>query len=200
MAHKRHKKILIKQILCRTYPRKYHNHQAASMHTIFRLGPQISSYVHNTATSVMHCQNESRAAITKRDTATAQRNPIIANRHNAIALQNTRHRQVTSSNTKAQSGAAGNWSVGHFNDSRDADITTENLLTAAECTREVAFITYQIITEVRRMLEASYDALMAATYLLVQSCKLTWAVGCLTMAVGRHLYDTAKAWWKRLVA
>jgi hypothetical protein len=142
--------------------------------------------MHNIATSVMHCQNESRAAITKRDTATARPNQ-------SIALPNTRHRQITSSITKAQYRAAETWSVSRFNNSRDADITAENQRTAAECTRDVAFITYQIITEIRRMLEASYDAVMAATYLLVQSCKLTWTVGCLAMAVGRHLYDTDKA-------
>lgn len=137
----------------------------------------------NTATSVMHCQNESRAAITKRDTATAQRNSTTANRHDAITSPNTRHLKVASSNTKTQSRAAESWSVSHLRDSRDANITAENRLTVAECTREVAFITCQIITEIRRMLEASYDALMAASYLLVQSCKLTWAAGCLTMAV-----------------
>jgi hypothetical protein len=148
--------------------------------------------MHSTVMNAMRHQYGRRAATAKRDTTTARQN-------STIALQNSKPRQVATTNTKAQPRAAENCSVGYFNDSLPADTTAENRLAAAECSKEVAFITYQIVAEARRALVATYDALMATTYLLVQSCKLTWAVGCLTMALGRYVYDTGKTWWKRLV-
>jgi len=153
-----------------------------------------------TAMNEVQHQHGRRAATAKRDPTTTLQNSVIARRHKTIAIQTPRRPQVATSNTKAQSGAAENRSVGYFNDSRPADNTAENRVTAAGCSQEIALISHQLFAEGCRALGSTYEALVATAHLLAQICKLTWTVGSLALILGRQLYDTGKRLWRRWVA
>ena len=141
-----------------------------------------------------------RPRMPKRHTTTARRNSSTQQRHKTTALQVVRREQSTGPNTQARFQRAEFCTATQVEVARNNHNTTGNKLTAAECIKEITFVSRQLFTEGYRALIATYETLVATAHILAQAGKLTWAVGCLTVAVGRYLFDKGKNLWKRLVA
>ena len=146
MAHERQNKILKEHILCRFYPDIYHNHRS-------RITRCSSS-----STKSLLCYEQRRD---KHDARSPEisRAEHEASHHNYSAYlihreqwqsRHPKNYQVSKSrdpNTKAQSTGRESCSATHMEDSHSTDITTENRVTVAECTKEIPFISRHVMAE-----------------------------------------------------
>lgn len=130
----------------------------------------------------------------RRHTATARRNPSIQKMHKATALQVTKCGQTTVPNTQARSRSAKNCNASHVNGSHSTDTIAGEEVTVTECIEDIFFIARQVIIEGYRVLLGGYQTLAAMAHLLANACKLTWALGCLTMVMGRYFSIRGKAY------
>jgi hypothetical protein len=140
----------------------------------------------------MHNQQETQRATPTLDATNAQWRSTSTIKNQVIPPRATKCRTPVVFHAKKQHM---DWD----NQVHDFDATATSNLSAIECLGEIKASVREVVTECYRVVMGMYCTSMAVAHLLVQACKLTWALGCLTVVTGRWLWSTGKSLWAKML-